>query len=265
MISDYLDYDMNSQEQDGQQAAYDMWGTVLPDSDDTEAGNVRVKVRLMKDKMDTFDNVPVLTGYGGRDHGVFFLPEEGDIVRLTFMGGDFRHPVVTGCRFPEGSQFVKDMCQEEKPPKAFLAKNGSSVLFAGEKGKEKVEISGSRHMKWQLDEEKQQISFGDKEQKNYMVLDKKEQKVLVTSQSSIRLECGRSCLELKKDGTVIVQCESLKVEAKTVEIQGKTKVQVKGQELSLEGATGISVQGKGQIKVNSSGPLKLSGAMIHLN
>ena len=76
MISDYLDYDMNSQEQDGQQAAYDMWGTVLPDSDDTEAGNVRVKVRLMKDKMDTFDNVPVLTGYGGRDHGVFFLPEE---------------------------------------------------------------------------------------------------------------------------------------------------------------------------------------------
>ena len=97
------------------------------------------------------------------------------------------------------------------------------------------------------------------------MLDKKNGKAQIVSQSSIRLECGKSSLELKKDGTIVLECESLTVKAKTVEIQGKTKVQMKGQELSLEGTTGISVNGKGQIKVNSSGPLKLSGAMIHLN
>ena len=135
MISDYLDYGMAVSGRENRGAACDMWGTVLPGSDSTEKGNVRVKVKLMKDRLDTFDNVPVLTGYGGADHGAFFLPEEGDIVRLTFPGGDFRHPVVTGCRFPESSRFVEDMYQKENLKKAFLAKNGSGVFFMGEKGK----------------------------------------------------------------------------------------------------------------------------------
>ena len=50
-----------------------------------------------------------------------------------------------------------------------------------------------------------------------------------------------------------------------MEIQGKSQVQVKGQEITLEGTAGISVTGKGQVKVSSKGTLKLSGAMIDLN
>ena len=41
--------------------------------------------------------------------------------------------------------------------------------------------------------------------------------------------------------------------------------EVKGQELTLDGAIGVSVTGKSQVKVNSKGTLKLSGAMINLN
>lgn len=265
MISDYLDYGAAAAGREVRGAACDMWGTVLSASDNTQKGNVRVKVKLMKDKLDTFDNVPVLTGYGGTDHGAFFLPEEGDIVRLTFLGGDFRHPVVTGCRFPESSRFVEDIYQKENLKKAFLAKNGSGVFFSGEKGKECIEVSGSENMVWKLEEEKQRITLGDKEEKNHLQLDKKNGKAQITAQSSIRLECGKSSLELKKDGTIILQCEQLTLEAKTVKIQGKTKVQIKGQELALDGTTGVSVTGKGQVKVNSKGTLKLSGAMIHLN
>lgn len=265
MISDYLDYGMGGCGWEGGEKACDMWGTVLAASDSTEKGNVRVKVKIMKDKMDTFDNVPVLTGYGGSDHGAYVLPEEGDIVRLTFPGGDFRHPYVTGCRFPESSKFVEKMYQKGNLKKAFLVKNGSGVIFSGEKGKECIEVSGSENMAWKLEEEKQRITVGDKEEKNQLLLDKKNGKAQIMSQSSIRLECGKSSLELKKDGTVILQCEQLKLEAKTVQIQGRTKVQIKGQELALEGTTGVSVSGKGQVKVSSKGPLKLSGAMIHLN
>lgn len=265
MISDYLDYDTTFPEPDDRRPLFDMWGTVLSASDNTREGNVRVKVKIMQDKMDIFDNVPVLTGYGGNDYGAFCLPEEGDIVRLIFPGGDFRHPVVTGCRFPENSWFVKDMCKDDKVKKAFRAKNGSSVFFAGEKGKETIEVSGSQNMKWKLDEENQMISFGDGEQKNRMLLDKKNGKVQIISESAIRLECGKSSMEMKKDGGIVLQCEQLTLEAKTVTIQGKTKVQIKGQELTLDGSTDITVAGKGQVKVSSKGSLKLSGAMIDLN
>ncbi|MCM1213098.1 MAG: phage baseplate assembly protein V [Lachnospiraceae bacterium] len=265
MISDYLEQDTAFPKRDNRNPALDMWGTVLAASDDTREGNVRVKVKIMKDRMDIFDNVPVITGYGGKDHGAFCLPEEGDIVRLVFPGGDFRHPVVTGCRFPEDSQLVKDMYKDGKARQGFRAKNGSGMLFTGEQGKENIEISGSQNMAWKLDEENQKLSFGDKDQKNHMLLDKKNGKAQILSQESLRLECGKSCIELKKDGTITLQCEQLTLEAKTIKIQGKSQVQVKGQELTLEGATGILVTGRGNVKVSSKGPLKLSGAMIDLN
>ncbi len=263
MIFDYMDEQETCRE--GMQPTYDVWGIVLGPSKNTSKGSVRVQVKNMQDNMDTFDDVPVLTCYGGGGYGAFFLPEEGDVVRLTFLGGDFRHPVVTGCRFPESSQFVKDVFDEKNLKKEWKLKNGSRIALSGDQGKEKIEISGPEKMEWVLDEENRQISYGDKGKKNRVLLDGGEGKTLVTSEQSIRLECGESSLELKKDGTMVLQCKQLTLEAAKVEMKGKSSVQIKGQELGLAGAGSVTLSGKGQVKVESKGQLKLSGAMIHLN
>lgn len=263
MISDYLENREASR--DGMQPTYDTWGTVLAAGDNTSKGSVRVRVKVMKDNMDTFDDVPVLTGYGGGEYGAYCLPEEGDTVRLTFLGGDFRHPVVTGCRFPESSRFVEESYEEKNLNKAWKLKNGSRIALSGDKGEERIEVSGPEKMEWMLDEKDQQTAIGDKEKKNRVLLDKKEGKALVTSEKVIRLECGESSLELKENGTVTLKCKQLTLEAKNVKISGKTKVQIEGQELALQGTSGVSLSGKGQVKVEGKGGLKLSGAMIHLN
>lgn len=263
MISDYLDD--REAPGEGMRPTYDVWGTVLAAGDNTSKGNVRVRVKVMQDNMDTFDDVPVLTCYGGGDYGVYCLPEEGDVVRLTFLSGDFRHPVVTGCRFPESSRFVEDTFEEKNLNKTWKLKNGSRIAMSGDKGEEKIEVSGPEQMEWALNEKDQQITFGDKEKKNRVLLDKKEGKALVTAEKAIRLECGDSSLELKENGTVTLKCKQLTLEAKNVKISGKTKVQVEGQELALQGTSSVSLSGKGQVKVEGKGSLKLSGAMIHLN
>lgn len=265
MIFDYMNCGSGVWAEDGMQPTCDAWGTVLAASDSTGKGNVRVKVRTMKDNRDTFDSVPVLTGYGGSDYGAFFLPEEGDIVRLTFVGGDYRHPVVTGCRFPESSQLVQDSAKKENTDKVWKVKSGSRVAFSGEKGKDKIEISGSKSMKLQLDEEKERISFGDSEEKNEVALDKKNGEVQITAEKTIKLQCGKSSLELKKDGTVTLHCSRLTLEADNVQIKGKSKLDLEGQQLAVNGTTGVSIAGKGQVKVEGKGVLKLSGAMIQLN
>lgn len=266
MISDYvgsmppLEADKN-----GMTPTYDVWGKVLAASDNTAKGSVRVRVNAMKDGMDTFDNVPVLSVYGGHGYGAYAMPEEGDIVRLTFLCGDFRHPVVTGCRFPAESQFVKDMHQEKNQNKGWKTKSGSSVVFSGEKGKEKIKVADSGKMDWELDEEKEQISFGDTEKKNRISVEKKNGKASITSEKEICLECGKSKLELKKDGTITISCETLTIEAKNVRIKGKTKLQLEGQELQLKASTGLTVSSSAQMKIDSKGQMKLSGAMINLN
>lgn len=247
------------------QPTYDVWGTVLAASENTSKGSVRVQVKNMKDNMDIFEDVPVLTCYGGGGYGVFCLPEKGDIVRLTFVGGDFRHPVVTGCRFPEDSRFVEDAFDDKNLKKEWKLKNGSRIALSGEQGKEKIEVSGPEKMEWVLDEENRQIACGDQEKKNRLLVDGKEGKVLITADQVIRLECGKSSLELKQDGTVTLQCTQLTLEAAKAEIQGKSAVRIKGQELGLEGSGSVTLSGKGQVKVESTAQLKLSGAMIHLN
>ncbi len=233
MLSDYLDYGAGEQERK-EGSLQDMWGTVLSASEGTEKGNVRVRVKLMEDKMDVFDNVPVLSCHAGDDHGLFLLPEEGDTVRLAFPGGDLRHPVVTGCRFPGRSRFLEDMCRKEEKKSGFLAKNGSSVLFSGEKGRELIQVSGAENMSWRLDEEKQQTSVGDKAEKNQLLLDKKQGAATIKAETSVRLECGKSSLELREDGRIVLHCEELTLEAKNIRIRGNTRVQISGQELALD-------------------------------
>lgn len=267
MIADYI---ADSAEQpgggrNGMRPADGVWGTVLKPSDATGKGRVRVKVKTMKEGMDTFESVPVLTGYGGESCGAFFLPEEGDIVRLDFVGGDFRHPVVAGSVFPQDSPFVEENADRDNSRKACRLKNGSEISFSGEKGKDKIRICGSGQMSWELDEEAQQIASGDKENKNRLLLDKKNGSAQLTAESSIRLSCGKSAVELKQDGTMVLECVQLTLKAKNVKLQGSAKVQLEGQELSLNGTTGVALTGKGQVKIDSKGQLKLSGAVIQLN
>ncbi len=265
MISNYLDDRADSMENEGIKPTYHVWGTVLAPSDRTGKGNVRVQVKTMKNGEDTFDDVPVLTDYGGESYGSFFLPEEGDIVCLAFMGGDFRHPAVTGCRFPNNSEFVRESSKEKNLIKEWKIKNGSRIAFSGDKGEEKIEIAGPEKLAWRLDEKEEKITLGDKEEKNQLLLSKKEGVTKIVSEKSIRLECGKSSIELKKDGTVELQCEQLTFEAKTIRLKGRSKVEVEGQELSMSGTTNVSLTGKGQVKVDSKGQLKLSGVMIQLN
>jgi len=267
MISDYFESGLTPRDTDvwGMVPTFDMWGTVMSATDDTGKGNVRVKIETMKDNMNIFDGVPVLTSYGGGDYGEFCLPEEGAVVRLTFIGGDFRHPVVTGCRFPADSRLVKDNYQKENLKKVWKAKNGSSIVFSGDKGKERIQVSGPEKMEWELDEEKEHISIGDKERKNRILIEKKNGKNVLTAEKEIRLECGKSSLELKSDGVITLKCEKLNIESNNVQVKGKSRVQLQGQEVALEGTTGFSINGKAQIKIESKGTMKLSAAMINLN
>lgn len=243
----------------------DLWGVVEAPSDRTGKGSVRVRVGNMQESGDCFDDVPVLTPYGGGAHGFWCLPEEGDVVRLSFPGGDFMHPVVTGCRYPADSDLVQAMCDGKKTHRAWKMPNGSFMDFSGEKGKGRIEIGDADHMLWELDQERQQIGFGDLDARNDIRVDGKDGKVTVTAQKEILFKCGKSSLKMQEDGTIVLSAEKLTLEAKSVQVQGKGKVQIKGQEIALEGSTGLQAKSGAQMKLESKGSLKLSGAMINLN
>lgn len=244
---------------------FDVWGIVVAAADTTEKGSLRIKIPAMQEGMDIFESVPVLTAYGGSEYGIYWLPEVGDMVRVTFLNGDFGHPVVTGCRLTSDSRLVQEAWKKENSDKVLQVKNGSKIVFFGEKGKEKIEISGPDKLKWVLDEEKVQFFFGDKEQKNRMLLDGENGTALLETEKEMELRCGKSSLILKCDGSLTIRCNKMVLEAKETEIRGNSKMKLSGQELVLEGTTGLQLSGRSKMNIESKGPVHISGAAISLN
>lgn len=243
---------------------YEEWGTVLPPVEATKEGCVRVRIAAMQQDMDTFDNVPVLSFYGGADYGAFFMPEAGDTVRVSFLKGDFLHPVVAGCRYKSKSPYAKTMKHKENLQKGIQLKDGSSILFSGEADRERIAVRGPRKMEWELDEEKEQIAFGDREKKNRLQLEAKSGGMVLQAAKQITLKCGKSELTLREDGTFHIKCEKFVLTAGEADMNARKQAALKGQELKLEGITKVSLNGKSAVQVKSAGQVKVSGAVVQL-
>lgn len=265
MITDYMNEQSDAFRGEGLQPTYDVWGTVLEPNKDTEAGNIRVKVFNLKEHMDTYDSVPVLTPYGGGSYGGYMIPEEGDTVRLSFIGGDFRNPVVTGCLYPHDSSYRKNIADKKNAQKGCKLKNGSEIIFSGEEKKQKIEVLGAEHMCFSIAEENRQAYVGDVDGKNYLKVDKENGKLGLEAQKEVKIACGKSTLTLKENGTIELKCSNLILEADSIKVKGHNKIEMKGQQLALEGEMDMTLKARTGLKIQCSTQLKLSGMPINLN
>lgn len=247
------------------QPVIEVFGKVMPKGKDTKAGSLRIKIPTMPEERNLLEDVPYLTAYGGGDHGMYFLPEEGDEVIVKFLGGDYRHPVAYASRYKQDSALLKQASEDKNLIKLCKIKNGSSVMFHGGQGKEKITAATPKKWIAELDEEKEQASVSDKDKKNELRLDAKNGKASLKAEKELVLECGKSKLILKENGTIRLECSQVEIEAKSVAIKGKSKVEIEGQEVTVKGSTGITLNGQSKVQVKSSGPVKVSGSVINLN
>lgn len=267
MISDYIGVLESFRESGagGLEPTCEVWGTVMPPSGDTRKGNVRVRVSCMREDMDIFDNVSVLTNYGGAEYGNLVLPEEGDTVKLSFIGGDWRNPVVTGCRYPEENEFLRQQSEDKELKKTFRTKSGGCIAFSGEKQKDRIEIAGSGKLLIRLNEEEKEIFLGDQEEKNRIVVDAQKGEIMIGAKERILVQCGKSSIELNGDGSIRVSCNSLELEAKNINVKAGGAVKMKGQEITLDSSMGMKLSAGSLVKVSGRGGVKISGATVQLN
>lgn len=263
-ITDYLE-EINTAAPYRLQPTYHAWGEVLEAAKETQPCCVRVRVLSMDKDNSIFDSVPVLSGYGGDGYGVYCMPEEGDAVLIAFFGGDFRCPYVTASLLKQDGKLAEEVTKDKEWKKKVKWKNGSSITFEGEKGKEKMTVAGAQKWKLSMEEEAEKLYIGDADGKNSMTVQKKDGKFIVTSEKEVRLVCGNSSLDMKENGDISLECKQLNINVTDINITAKSKAHLSGQDVSIEGSTGMKVRGKSQVQVESKGTLKVSGAMINLN
>ncbi|MBR4529364.1 MAG: hypothetical protein IKO80_03685 [Lachnospiraceae bacterium] len=203
----------------------------------------------------------------GEKWGHYFLPEVGDEVLVAFEQGNIERPYIIGCIPKLSDQFLKKSVDEKNQIKRIVTRHGSTVFFEDNAddqngGKDKIRIitAGEEH-KIEFDNEKDFILISDKSGKNKIHMKTKEgsgnieihteKKLFIKVGDNIKLTLNGS------NGTVELSATKVVVKASdSVKLQANGRMDVAG------GST--TVKGNSTTKVESSGPVTVSGMPIKL-
>jgi uncharacterized protein involved in type VI secretion and phage assembly len=202
--------------------------------------------------------------YNGSNWGEYFFPEVGDQVLVAFENGNIARPYVIGSVPKTADKFAKGCIDENNINKKIQTKNGNYIAFVdckeGDGSKDKITIATSTDAhQIELNNENKQIVITDKAKDNQIVMKTENGQMEIKAKTKLTIKVGDN-IELTMNGnsgSVLLKCTKLKVEASNqVQIAANNNTK-------LEGGN-VSVTGNSMLKLESSGPVNVSGTPIKL-
>jgi len=179
-------------------------GVVTDLEDPKNLGRVRVKYPHLNNRESQWARL--VTPMAGGERGIFFRPEKGDEVLVSFLQGNSRFPHVIGSLWNlNGKPPMDDGKPKENSWRFIQSRSGHIIKLDDTSGKERIEILGYS-------------------QKQKIIID--------CSGEKIELLCESGNLDLKApSGTVTVEAQEINLKAK-----GNMSLDAKGQ-MTIKGST----------------------------
>lgn len=184
------------------------------------------------------------TLYGGKDRGLFFLPEAGDEVIVGFFNNDPRCPVVLGNLY--SSKFT--------PPYEFKAENYTKAIVT--KTKMKIEFNEEKKIVTIVTPGKNQVEIND--DKNSITLSDANKNKIVMDRNGIMLDSAKDIV-LKAKANI-----QLDATAKAT-ITAKNDVALDGMNVKATAKIGFTAKGNATAEISASGQTTVKGAMVMIN
>ena len=232
---------------------------VTDNADPEGKGRVQVQMNWQVGNMHT-DWIRVMTPDGGggenvaTNRGFVFIPEVGDHVLVGFRHNDPNRPYVMGSLFngKTGGGGGKG-----NSSKSITTRSGSTLALNDETGS--VKLADPKTARLEMDG------------KGNTTLD---------SSQSVKITCGKACVELYENGTILINGKQITVDATTgisvgVGEEGshdtgiamtKEKLEATSKTMVVDG-TGATFVGSsgGDTSVSASGEVKVGGSKVSLN
>ncbi len=241
-------------------------GIVAKNYDRDMPGRVCVQVPVRDDMANELQWARVAMPSSGTKWGHYFQPEEGDQVLLAFEHGNIEKPYVIGCVPKENNPFLTRAVHEKNLYKKIITKNGNTIQFedgedaAGAQDKISIFTAKEAH-KLILDNERKQITLGDKDGKNQMVIKTEDNQgnITIKTEKKLTISVGDNItVTMNADtGTVSVKCGKFVVEA-----SDSSQITSNGK-LGLSGGN-VAVEASSMLKAESSGVTTISGSPIKI-
>ena len=234
-------------------------GIVKENWDSKHPGKIKVELFLGEDGVNVTGWIPVMTPYAGEKFGYYSLPEVGSEVIVGFTLGDRNCPVVLGCLWNAKSPPPDDTAGDKNEIKRFKTKGGCEIVITDTKDKQKIEIKTSKKTGILIDDDNNKIVVNDADKKNGITIDGKAGAVTIEADKKITLKAGGSEIAVF-DGSG----KAVKLNSGKIELSAQSDVNVKGQNLKIEG-TNVNINANASLAVKSSGMAEIKGSMTKIN
>jgi len=220
--------------------------------DPEKLGRVKCQ-RLTDEKGNNSDWCYVMAPLAGKDHGIQFMPDVGDLVVLGYISGDRQRPLVLGCLWNNKQPMPHPIQDGKNFNFAVKTPIGIEVLMSGEKKEEaKLTVKTPAETVLDIDDKEKTITISDKDKKNYINIKLKNGEIVIAADKKITLDAGKGKATLTLDGS-----------GQSVKASSKKEVALDAPNIKLAAKTKLEGSG-GQTKLSATGVMEVSGATTNI-
>ena len=234
-------------------------GIVKEIYDDKFPGLVKVEFFMTDGTVNVSDWVRVIVPYGGKDKGMYFLPDIGDEVAVAFEQGNIEKPYILGCLWNKTDKIPDNSVTKDNTIKKLKTKGGHEIIFDDTENKGKITISTPKKSEISVDDENSSITIkakGDDEE-NIIKIDSKNGEINVDSKKKIKLNAGSASIDIDGNGKKIV------IKADNITLDGKT-IKIKGQSVNIQGNQ-TEIKASASMNIKCDGVANIKGGMVKIN
>lgn len=181
-------------------------GKVLGYGQNEYAGTLKVEISAMENEEKSIENIQLQQLYAGKKHGVMFIPEVGDLVRVE-MDEHHRPIGISGAIFESTSEML-NKCNALNDLKIMITRSGNEVCF--DDANETIKIKTAKD--------------------NHILLDNKNDEIKIEGNADIKIICGKNNIHLSQNQLEIKSQNNLTLSC------GSSKIILKNESISIEGA-----------------------------
>ena len=195
---------------------------------------------------------------GGQGYGQFFFPKVGDLVLLTYLGGDVHHPIVLGSYWAndiKAPYSIKDGVNEIR---CIKTPAGIEIKLEDTEKKEKLTLTTPSGAMLQLDDENKSLALQDKNGENKLTILWEKGEITLAAKTKLTLSAGQTSLVLESEGKITATAtKSAEISASAITMQGKESFEAE--------AAQVNLKANGSLNAQASGNAVIKGAIVQIN